>query len=363
MVITVWVALAVLAASAWFLYRSRSNYLLLPEMAVVQATPSSLATYTNRLTVVIPARNEKDNIQRVVGSFAGLRVIVVDDDSTDATVVLARQAGAEVIAAPPLPTGHTGKPNACLAGARTAETDWVLFVDADTWYEPGFVPSLLHYAEHHNLEMLSCFLRQHRGSIAERVLLPYAFALYFCGVSARRVNQSGRAGEALANGQCLLVRRESYWGMGGHEAVRDSVIEDVALARHARQAGLRTRVVRAEHLGHVRMYDSLAAIWRGFQKNSFRFLAANRWSGVQVVAASILLTSYLPLIASLLVANQYAAAAVYAMGVPALLAPWYGAWREAVWAPAAIYLFQLIALSGMFSALTGRKTLWKGRGV
>jgi cellulose synthase/poly-beta-1,6-N-acetylglucosamine synthase-like glycosyltransferase len=363
MVITMWVALVVLAASAWFLYRSRRNYLLLPELPEVQATADTLATYRDRLTIVIPARNEEAHIQRVVGSFAGLQVIVVNDDSSDATAALARQAGAQVLPAPPLAPGHTGKPNACLAGARMAERDWVLFVDADTWYEPHFVPSLLHYAEHHRLEMLSCFLRQHRGSLAERMLLPYAFALYFCGVSARRVNHFGRAGEALANGQCLLVRRESYWDMGGHEAVRESVIEDVALARHAKQSGLRTRVMRAEHLGHVRMYDSLAAIWRGFQKNSFRFLAANRRGGVQVVAASILLTSYLPVIVSLLVADQYAAAAVYAMGVPLLLAPWYGAWRDAVWAPAAIYLFQLIALSGMFSALTGRKTLWKGRGV
>ncbi len=145
------------------------------------------------------------------------------------------------------------------------------------------------------MPFVTAFLEQRCETLAEKALLPYAFALYFTGVSARAVNRPGSR-EALANGQCMLFERAVYEKLGGHASVAESVVEDVALARHAKQQGIPVHVIRAEKLGHVRMYDSLSAIWRGFQKNSFRFLLLNPWSGVQVIAASILLTSWLPVL-------------------------------------------------------------------
>ena len=146
-------------------------------------------------------------------------------------------------------------------------------------------------------------------------------------------------------------------------AVASSVIEDVALARVAKKQGLQTRVLRSEKLGHVRMYDSFSSIWRGFQKNSFRFLLVNPISGLQVIAASILLTSYLPVLAWLLVDRQWVAAGIFAVLPPISLASWYEKWSHAMLAPVAIYLFQLIALNGMLTTLLRRKTDWKGRRV
>jgi len=64
----------------------------------------------------------------------------------------------------------------------------VLFVDADTWYKPEFIPSLLAFAHKGDIPILSCFLRQERVTLIEKIMLPYAFALYFCGVSGKRVN-------------------------------------------------------------------------------------------------------------------------------------------------------------------------------
>jgi hypothetical protein len=235
-------------------------------------------------------------------------------------------------------------------------------VDADTCYEPRFLASAIAYAEQESLDALTVFLRQRRESWIERILLPYAFALYFCGVSARSVNAVGK-GEALANGQCLLMRTSAYRDMGGHAAVADSVIEDVALAREAKRRGLRLRVARAEHLGEVRMYDSLRSLWQGFQKNSFRFLQVNPKSGLVVVAASVALTSLAPAVWLLASEGLWWAAAGALLLPPLFLAPWYGGFREALSAPVAIYLFQLIALDGMLTALTGRKARWKGREV
>ena len=353
------------AAITFVLLKSRYNYAALEQLEAEQdaAAPD--------LTVVIPARNEAHQIARAVRSFAGFRVIVVDDHSSDGTAESAREAGAEVLAAPPLPKNAKGKPNACAAAARTVTSKWILFVDADTWFERGFVESLAAYAERHSLDAVTAFLRQHTETFAEKALLPYAFALYFTGVSANNIHRAGTR-ECLANGQCLLFKRSAYERIGGHSSVIESVIEDVALAQRAKKMGVTLRVIRAERLGHVRMYDGARSIWRGFEKNSFRFLLINPWSGLQVVVSSMLITSWLPVLVLAYrdlpeVQGRWELFFLSPAGILfllpfVLLLPWYGASR-ALFAPVGIYLFQLIALNGMLVTLTGRKSIWKERHV
>ena len=348
-------ALVVGLATAFFLIKSRLQYLWLPKLPVQSGSGRP------NVTVIIPARNEEKNIGAAVGCFPGVRVIVVNDDSSDRTADLAAAAGAEVISAPPLRKGNAGKPNACLAGARAATTDWLLFVDADTRYQPEFLSSMLAYARKKEVPILSAFLAQKCVSLSEKIILPYAFGLYFTGVSAKRIN-SIRYKDALANGQCLLIRRDAYNFFGGHATVLDSVVEDVQLASNAKRHRVDVRVVRAEHLGEVRMYESYSQIQHGFRKNSFRFLLLNPRTGIQVILASILLTSYAPVIALLISGDNWIAAAAYA-AVPILcLIPWY-AGPMVLLAPLAIYVFQFIALSAMFFSLHGRKAIWKGRPV
>jgi chlorobactene glucosyltransferase len=368
---TEFVVVGLAAAIVLILWKSRLNYIFLPSLPVVSNTQPL------DLTVIIPARNEAHQVSRAIKSFPGLPVIVVDDASTDNTAEIARTAGAHLLPAPPircqtpqLPNSPKGKPTACAEGARHASSKWLLFVDADTWFDPPFAASLVAYAETEHLPFVTAFLEQNCATLAEKALLPYAFALYFTGVSARAVNNP-KSRQALANGQCMLFDRAVYESIGGHSAVATSVIEDVTLARHAKEKGIPLRVIRAEHLGHVRMYDGLPAIWRGFQKNSFRFLLINPWSGLQVILASILLTSWLPVLllgladypklspALLLTPNPISM--LFLAPLLALL-PWYRGWRILL-APFAIYLFQLIALNGMLATLARRPTLWKSRRV
>lgn len=341
---------------AAFLLRARWNYRKLPELPVKDGPPP------DDVTAIIPARNEERNIGRVVASLRGVPVIVVDDASSDRTAAVAREAGAQVIAAPPLAPGLAGKPNACMAGARIAETSWLLFVDADTWYEPGFLPSLIAYARRERLQMASVFLRQECVSVIERAIVPCAFALYFCGVSGSAVD-SPSSSEALANGQCLLFDNEAYRFMGGHGAVERSIVEDVELAAIARRHRMRSRVLRAERLGSVRMHEGFRAIWRGFEKNSFRFLLINPLAGLRVILASILLASWLPALVWLAVEEQWIGLALLAPLPVVLLRDWYGSLRRALLAPLGIYLFQAIAVWSMLGTATGRKAVWKGRRV
>jgi hypothetical protein len=111
------------------------------------------------------------------------------------------------------------------------------------------------------------------------------------------------------------------------------------------------------------MYDSLRSLWSGFQKNSFRFLQANPRNGLEVILASVALTSVVPAVVIFAAAGIWWAAFAALVLPVLLLAPWYGGLREALSAPLAIYLFQLIALDSMITALTGRKANWKGRPV
>jgi chlorobactene glucosyltransferase len=345
------------------LWKSRMNYLALPPL------PESSTGGKLDLTVIIPARNEAHQVARAIESFPGVPVIVVDDASSDGTASVARAAGASVIQAPPLPEEAKGKPNACAAGAAAASSKWILFVDADTWFKPAFAASIVRYAETHNLEMVTAFLHQHCLTLAEKALLPYAFALYFTGVSARAVNRQG-GGAPLANGQCLLFLRSAYERIGGHSSVKDSVIEDVAMAQLAKRNNLALRVMRAEQLGSVRMYDSFRAVWRGFQKNSFRFLQVNPIGGLEVILSSILLTSWAPFVLLGLLDYPALNLPILLSPTPVLLLfitpfltllPWYG--RRILLAPFAIYLFQLIALNGMLTTVLRRSTEWKGRDV
>ena len=353
---TIWLVVGVSAGIFFFLMKSRRNYEALPEL------PVCAGPMPQDVTVIIPARNEERNIERVVKSFQGVAVIVVDDDSSDRTAELALAAGARVIKAPPLSKGAAGKPNACQAGANESQSEYILFVDADTYYKPEFLPSLMAYTRSESLDMVTTFLKQDCVTWAEKLVLPYAFALYFCGVSAANVN-SKKSFDALANGQCLLFRRSIYNFIGGHKAVAASIIEDVMLAFIAKRHRIKLRVLRSEKLGSVRMYEGLGAIWRGFEKNSFRFLLINRWCGAQVVCSSILLTSYAPLMGWLIWNERWGLVLLFGVMPAVFLRSWYGSIGRSLFSPIAIYVFQCIAISAMFSSMHGRGVLWKGRRV
>lgn len=337
-------------------WRSRAQYLALPELKrEADATPQDHC-------IIIPARNEEAFIGRCVRSFPDSLTVVIDDHSTDRTIDRAREAGADVRSAQTLQRRWIGKPNACWSGALYTSSDWILFVDADTWYEPCFLPSLLSYAARENLAAVSVFPRQKCPSWWERMLLPYAFGLYFIGINAGAVNDP-RKPDALANGQCFLFRRKSYEFLGGHRSVAASVMEDLDLARLLKRHRMSGRVMRCESMAYVRQHESFGGLWRGFDRTSFRLLQANPRAALPVAAASLVMISWLPVLLLLLRLHIWAAAVPFFF-VPALAwRRWYGSRRYALLAPFAICVFQAIAISAMAKGILGGTTDWKGRRV
>lgn len=329
------------------------NYRSLPEV------PDAEAVDVGHVSIIVPARDEANRLPALLSSLRALRyhacdVTVVDDASIDRTADLARETGARVISVAGPPLGWTGKSHACQVGAEATQGEWLLFTDADTIHAPASLGRALSLAAASDAGLVSLLARQHCLTVWEKMLLPYAYALYFSG--AWRVNRAG--GTPVANGQYMLFRRPAYERIGGHASVRHSVIEDVALARACTQANVNTILVRGERELSVRMYGDLQSLWSGFAKNAARFAAASPRSGIITALAGLCMLWSAP-----------TALRVRTLRVPLILTPivalypWYrrfGTPHTSVLAWPAAIVFQAIAFESL-RLWAVRDAVWKGR--
>ncbi len=363
MVYSLWAAAAVTLILAALFAVGRRGYRALPVIRPVARTAGSLpGTSLPDCMVVIAARNEEASIERAVRSLPHDTVIVVDDHSTDRTAELARAAGAGVLTAPPLPRGALGKPNACAFGAALLTSRWVLFTDADTWFEPGFLDAVVACGEASGLSMISIQLDPEYHGFAENLLVPYAQALVYTGAAV--ISDL----HALFRGQCLLVRREPYAFIGGHSAVILQISEDVKLMRVAVRHRLQIGIARAPGLGHIRLYQGYSGIRAGIERHAFRFMSPGSAAGVSIVLTAFLAALWLPLLAWLVWDKHrlpwnglWIAAGVFGLVPTVLLLAWYPRKLWALLAPLALYWILPALLAGAVSAFFSRPIGWKGR--
>lgn len=262
------------------------------------------------VSVIVPARNEARFIVGCLGSLGRLKgvpyeVVVVDDRSTDGTAGLARavpQGNARelrVIEGGALPNGWFGKPWACHQGARAARGRLLLFTDADTTHHPDLLARALAAMSEDQAQAVSVMGRQELGTFAERLVQPQIFLLM--GIRFRRLDRvlgPERWQEAIANGQYILVEREPYEDIGGHETVRDEVAEDLRLAQELTRAGFRLSVRSGLDVLSTRMYTSLRELVDGWTKNVAvgARQAAGRWgaSALPAMAGFLVVAWLLP---------------------------------------------------------------------
>jgi chlorobactene glucosyltransferase len=231
------------------------------------------------VSIIVPARNEARNIGRCLETLGRLdypafEVVVVDDRSDDDTATLARQVGAgnaqaiRVVEGEPLPEGWFGKPWACRQGAEVARGDFLLFTDADTTHEPSLLSRAMEALHQDGARVLSLLGNQEMETFPEKLVQPQIFALI--GLRFRRLDRVlTREGwkDAIANGQYVLVEASAYASIGGHEAVRGEVVEDLRLAQELVRAGHPLTVRLARDAFATRMYTSLGEVVDGWTKN------------------------------------------------------------------------------------------------
>ncbi|WP_353062781.1 glycosyltransferase [Tunturibacter psychrotolerans] len=238
------------------------------------------------LSVIIPARNEQRSLPACLASILSQsepgfllgqqwELIVVNDDSTDDTRSIATEAaaihpGVIVLDAPALDlsanAGFTGKTNACWTGAQAARGKYLLFTDADTLHETNDISRSLREADRHKVALLSYSPRQIVTGFWQHAVMPLIFSELASVYPSKQVNDPARR-LAAANGQFLLVEREAYFSVGGHRAVGDRILEDVALAENIKRPPRTIRFRYAPEAVSTRMYRTTSEMVEGWTKN------------------------------------------------------------------------------------------------
>lgn len=237
-----------------------------------------------RVSVLIPARNESKRLPAVLDALAKqelpqLEIVVYDDQSTDGTADLLAEYATRMpqlrwIRGDTLPEGWVGKPHACHRLAQEARGELFFFLDADVHLEAGALAALRSFFEEKQADVLSLVPRQELGSFAERLVVPLLLVTYVSWFPLRLVSWGRDPRLVAANGQMLLVRRESYERWGGFAAVKSALVDDVAFCRLAKQRGEKVIFADGTLVARCRMYESWRQVWEGFSKNLFEGLGS-----------------------------------------------------------------------------------------
>ncbi|MCG3137628.1 MAG: hypothetical protein HJJLKODD_01477 [Phycisphaerae bacterium] len=230
-----------------------------------------------RITVLVAAKDEEANIGRCVRSliaqdYPALQIIAINDRSSDRTAEiiddLARRHPERFRAlhVTQLREGWFGKNNAMRVGVEQADGEWFCFTDADCHFlSPRTLTTAVHYALQERVDFLCILPVLETGTFWERLLQPVCAAIMVMWFRPEKVNDP-RSKAAYANGAFMLMKRELYESLGGHEAVRTELNEDMHLARLTKEAGRRLRVVENEDLYQTRMYTDFRSTWRGWSR-------------------------------------------------------------------------------------------------
>lgn len=220
---------------------------------------SNQSVSAGQLSIIIPARNEEQNLPKLLRSLAAqsirpLEIIVVDDASTDRTAEVAREHGARIINSQPLPEGWRGKTWACHQGAQAAAGDLLLFLDADTWFEPDGLRRVLAEFQAAGGGVLSVAPHHAVRKFHEQ------FSAFFNLVMLAGTGAFTLRGDRLAPrgllGQFMLIERAAYRRVGGHEAVKSRILENFWLAEQLRAAGVSLRCRTGRGVFAFRMYPN-----------------------------------------------------------------------------------------------------------
>ena len=327
--------------------------------------------YTDLVSILIPARNEEENILDLLLSiqkqdYLHYEVIVLDDNSSDNTYTLcaefaARHHAFKVVRGKELADGWLGKNYACHQLAQEAKGDLLLFVDADVQLQNGVINSAVHRMYAKKLVLLSLFTNQRMETLGENATVPLMHYLLLNLLPLRLVYLSKNRSVAAASGQFMLFDAEVYRSQNWHEQVKEKIVEDVEIMKNIKSAGFNGESLLANGMVNCRMYRSYAEAVDGFGKN---FLAAFNYNLISFLAFLVLLFVGPMVVMTTLNANLIAmmiTLIVISRAMVSLLAG-QGVVRNIILHPLQMLSMLLIAFSAIQRYLT-KTTVWKGRNI
>ncbi|MBI5571563.1 MAG: glycosyltransferase [Desulfomonile tiedjei] len=227
------------------------------------------------VSVVVPAHNEERTLRSCLESlfnqdYPRFEVILVDDRSEDATPAIARSYSAAhanftIVSIKHLPEGWLGKCHALNSGVRRASGEWLAFVDADTRLHPATLRQCYSRAAQARVSMITLTPRLILKHFWEKVCVP-AFASMSCVILPfHKINDASSA-VASANGMFFMITREAYEQIGGHRAVRAVSVEDIAIGRRVKAAGLGLLFANGRCVLETRMYSRFEEAVQGWSR-------------------------------------------------------------------------------------------------
>lgn len=363
---------------------ARWNSFQLPKLGEVQPNPlipaiSITPGEAPYLSVLIPARDEGDNIAECLASVLAcssqgwnFEVLVLDDRSSDRTGDIASGTGdhrVRVLFGRELPESWLGKSHACAQLAEAAQGQWLLFLDADIRLKPNALEAAIHSADAQQCGLVTGFPRQETGTWLEKLIVPLMNFSILCHLPIPLVRGSRDSHFVAAHGGFMLIHQDSYTRCGGHAGIRSELVDDMALARAVKRSGDPVALVNIVDYTDMRMYHNAREVWNGYRKNIYAGL------GRQPLLLLGMLITYallyvLPLVL-LVVASLTGRWTEAAWALAALLAGVAikricdASGKQAIWLcfliPVSISCLIAIAVSSWWGSLPGQGYEWKGR--
>ncbi len=337
----------------------------------LEAGERDVAPGLSDITVLIPARNEAASIQPTLSAIgkqgAHLKIILVDDQSSDETAAIAQATvatGLTVVKGVPLPSGWTGKPWALEQGLQKAATELVLLLDADIELEPGIVGALKQKLIGEQLDLVSVMAWLRMETFWEKLLAP-AFIYFFKLLYPFALGNKPDSKLGVAAGGCILVRANALRKADAFGSIRDAIIDDCALASRIKASGGRTWIGLSRSVRSHRPYPRLSNFWEMVARTAYTQLRYSIW----LLLATTFLMSLIflfPLVG--LFAGSFGGRIFATIGVCSMMASYLPTLhyyhRSVLWAPILPLIGCLYLVMTWASAVRfwrGKRSEWKGR--
>lgn len=353
----------------------------IPDLLVEDGSEDTWSGEPARLCVIVPARNEEKAIEATLLSLleiegVDLEIFAVDDRSTDATgKIMDRLSGQregspqrlKVIHITDLPAGWMGKTHAMSVAARMTTAPWMLFTDGDVQFRRDSLVCAMRFAEHERVDHLVLFPTLILRSWGERMLIGFMQAIAVWTSRPWRVSDPKSRRDFLGVGAFNMIRREAYDSVGGFEALRMEVLEDLRLGYEVKRHGLRQRVVFGQDLVRIHWGEGAFGIVNNLTKNAF---AVFRFRVALLVVAlcgllMVCIVPFLNFLFGLLMGGAIAAASLLVLLSVAALYRFYSRFTDssilyAFTFPLAALLFLFAVVKSLVLALFRGGVMWRG---
>ncbi|MDR1107758.1 MAG: glycosyltransferase family 2 protein [Spirochaetaceae bacterium] len=332
------------------------------------------------VSVLIPARNEEENIERCLASlrnqdYANYEIIVIDDNSTDNTLeIIERIAGEDsrirVLSGKPLPDDWFGKPYAMHQLSGEARGEIFIFTDADTIHNSTCISWTVSNMQNSRVDFISGYTKQKLLTFGEAITVPLMYFLTTIVVPLFLNRYTRWSFFSAAIGQFIAVNRAAFEDVGGYAAIRNKPVEDMYLARLFKRRGYQTVFLDLKTQILCRMYTGYQAALEGIGKNIFVFFGKNSILLFLVAFAVIgfivlpfpllfiLLFTHSPFFLHILITNSLFTLAFVIQYLDREI-PWYYAF---LW-PIIFLNYLYVGIFSWFRTVSGKGFLWKDRVV